>query len=290
MICSLCPRQCRVDRAVTAGYCGMPEELYVARAALHFWEEPCISGSRGSGAVFFAGCNLKCVYCQNYEISALRYGKAITEDRLSDIFMRLQDEGAHNINLVTPTHYLHKIIPALKKAKLKIPVVYNTGGYESIGSLQRLEGLIDIYLPDFKYFSSEIAGAFSDAPDYPDVVKAAINEMVRQTGKPVFDEEGMLKRGTVVRHLILPGHYRDSIEIMKWLAGNHREDILISVMRQFTPNKRTDIKELNRILTTYEYEAVLNVLIELGMENVYIQEKGSEGKDFIPAFDLTGVD
>ena len=290
MICCLCPRQCRVDRTLTAGYCGMPEELYIARAALHFWEEPCISGSRGSGAVFFAGCNLKCVYCQNYEISALRYGKAITEDRLSDIFIELQDEGAHNINLVTPTHYLHKIIPALKKAKLKIPVVYNTGGYESIESLKRLEGLIDIYLPDFKYFSSKISGAFSDVPDYPDIVITAINEMVRQTGKPLFDEEGILKSGTMVRHLILPGHYRDSIEIMKWLAENHKEDILISVMRQFTPNNRTDIKELNRILTTYEYDAVLKFLIENGMENVYIQEKGSVGEDFIPPFDLTGVD
>ncbi len=292
--CDLCPRGCGVDRTSGGvGYCRESFELHVARASLHMWEEPCISGKSGSGTVFFSGCNMGCVFCQNRAISRGETGKKISPDRLVDIFFELEDKGANNINLVTGDMFIPTVRVAIERARAKgigIPFLMNTSSYVSVEALKSLEGLIDIYLPDFKYFSSEIAGAFSDAPDYPDVVKAAINEMVRQTGKPVFDEEGMLKRGTVVRHLILPGHYRDSIEIMKWLAGNHREDILISVMRQFTPNKRTDIKELNRILTTYEYEAVLNVLIELGMENVYIQEKGSEGKDFIPAFDLTGVD
>jgi len=241
-ICTLCPRNCSVDRENgEKGICGQTTEIKVARAALHFWEEPCISGEEGSGTVFFSGCSLHCVFCQNEAIANGTVGKVITTDRLAEIFLELQEQGANNINLVTPGHFIPQIKEALliaKKRGLTLPIVYNTSSYESVEALKSLDGFVDIYLPDFKYMSSELSRKYSHAPDYAKVAKAAIAEMVRQTGNPVFDEngeEGLIKRGTIVRHLTLPGCMDDSKEIIKYLYNTYKNQIYISIMNQFTP-------------------------------------------------------
>lgn len=290
--CTLCPRRCGARRTAESGSgrCGMGTDPVVARAALHFWEEPCISGTRGSGAVFFTGCPLGCVFCQNYSISTVKeVGKRVTPKELSKIFQRLEEQGAHNINLVTPTHFVPAILEALSIRKPSIPVVYNCGGYETPETLRMLEGYVDIYLPDFKYIQPELAASLSGAPDYPETAKAAILEMVRQTGPAVYDEAGMMQRGTVVRHLILPGHTKNSIAVLDWLAANLPDGVPVSVMAQYVPcGKAADFPPLGRRITAREYEKVQNRLFELDLDG-YIQERESASKSFIPPFDLSGV-
>lgn len=293
--CILCPRKCGVDRnAGQTGYCGMPADPVVARAALHMWEEPCISGDMGSGTVFFSGCNLKCVFCQNHSIALGDCGKAITIQRLAEIFLKLQQKGAANINLVTPTHYIPQIRDALllaQKAGLTLPIVYNTGGYESVDTLRLLEGLVDIYLPDLKYYSSDLSLEFSHAADYFPVAAAAIREMYRQVGAPVFDEStGLMKRGMIVRHLLLPGQTKDSKKVLRHLYETFGDNIYISIMSQYTPLPHVaHIPELNRKVTQGEYDRVVNFALSIGIENAFIQEGETAEESFIPPFDLEGV-
>ncbi len=292
-LCTLCPRNCRVDRTITAGACSV-KGLKIAKAALHFGEEPCISGTdkRGSGTIFFSGCSLKCIFCQNMPISRDGYGKEITADRLGEICLELQAKGAHNINLVTPTHYADIIAAVLRRIKpqLNIPVVYNCGGYEKTETLKELDGLIDIYLPDFKYASSQIAEKYSSAPDYPEIARNAITEMYRQRGKAVFDDNGMMKSGVLVRHLVLPGCRHDSMRALDILSETvDPEDIRISLMRQYTPcgNALLD-KNLSRRLTTFEYDSVTDYAAKLGFDG-YTQEKSSATFEYTPDWDLEGV-
>ncbi len=297
MNCKLCPRECGVDRELNMGYCGGTNKLRVARAALHFWEEPCISGTAGSGAVFFSGCPLRCVFCQNREIALAEWGECISVERLSEIFFELEAQGANNINLVTPTHQLEFIIPALVRAKergLKIPIVYNTGSYEKVEALKRLEGLVDIWLPDLKYKSSELSAKYSRAADYFEIATAAISEMFRQAGPPVFEpESGLIKRGVIVRHLVLPGNVPDSKRIIRYLHETYGDDIYISIMNQYTPLlKGTDAEkypELTVKVTEKEYERVVDFAIRLGVNNAYIQEGETASESFIPSFDGTGI-
>ncbi len=289
MGCTLCPRQCGVDRNNANGFCGAGERLRIARASLHHWEEPCISGTNGSGAVFFSGCVMRCVYCQNYDISAENKGADITVERLADIFMELKEQGAHNINLVNPTHFVPQIIEALGmvRGKLDIPIVYNSGGYEKVETLRMLEGYIDIYLPDVKYFSEE-AAKLSATPNYFETAMAAVGEMVRQTGKPQFDGN-LLKKGTVVRHLVLPYLYKDSVEIIHHIGERFGEDILFSLMSQYTPfYKAKDHPRLNRRITTFEYNKALDAVIESGLLG-FMQERSSAKEEYTPDFDLSGV-
>ena len=296
MKCTLCPRMCGADRAAgERGYCGMGAELTAARAALHYWEEPCISGESGSGAVFFSGCVMRCAYCQNYGISSENNGKVITVERLAEIFLELQGQGALNINLVNPTHFVPQIISALelsKKRGLDIPIVYNSGGYERAETLRMMEGLVDIYLPDVKYFSEELSRSLSAAPRYFDTAMAAVEEMVRQTGAPALSEEGILKRGTVVRHLVLPNCYKDSIEVIKRVGERFGGRILFSLMSQYTPfgKVKSDpaLAKLNRRITTFEYRKALDAVIDAGLQG-YMQEKSSAREEYTPEFDLTGL-
>lgn len=293
-LCNMCPRECNVDRGLgKTGFCKVPNHIKVARADLHFWEEPCISGEEGSGTVFFSGCNLRCVYCQNRKIAEGVYGKEITVDRLAAIFLELQEKGANNINLVTPSHYVWQIVKALKLAKekgLKVPVVYNSSAYEKVEILKLLEGYVDIYLPDFKYMDSHLSGKYSKAEDYSYVAKQAIREMVRQVGLPQFDDRDMLKKGVVVRHLVLPGYVEDSKEIIKYLYDTYGNDIFISILSQFTPLEGLEkYPEINRKLTEEEYEKVVNYAIEIGVENGFIQEGDVAEESFIPNFDGQGV-
>lgn len=294
--CRICPRNCGADRKRSkTGVCRETDRLRIARAALHMWEEPCISGKEGSGTVFFTGCNLRCVYCQNYELSRSRTGKEITESRLADIFLELQDKGANNINLVTPTHFVPQIVRALQSAKsqgLCIPTVYNSSGYECVDSLKRLEGLADIYLPDFKYWKSETAGRYSSAVDYPVFARKAVEEMVRQTGTPAFDERGMMTKGVIVRHLLLPGKLSEAKEIVKYLYGTYGGRIYMSLMNQYTPLATLDrqqFPELARRVTKREYEKLINYAIELGVEHAFVQEGETAEESFIPDFTLEGV-
>lgn len=291
--CSLCPRECGADRTKDKGYCGGGSEIMLARAALHFWEEPCISGARGSGTVFFSGCGLKCCYCQNHEISSGGVGKKVTPQRLADIFLELQDKGAHNINLVTAAQYLTGVIKALDIAKqsLNIPIVYNTSGYEKTEALRELYGNVDIYLPDIKYYSSELSYKYSKAKDYFDVASEAIMEMISQAGAPVFDEHGMMKSGVVIRHLVLPGAKDDSISILNWISENLPEgSFVLSLMSQYTPAHRAcDFKEIDRRVTTYEYDAVVSEALRLDLDNGFIQQRSSAKKEYTPPFDLEGV-
>ena len=308
MKCELCPRRCGADRSIEKGICGVSDKLMAARAALHYWEEPCISGKEGSGAVFFSGCSLGCVYCQNQEISRGKTGKEITPERLLEIFLELQEQGANNINLVTAAHYAPWVAWALYRAKdrgLHIPIVYNSGGYESVDTLRLLEGLVDIYLPDMKYTDPEMARLLSGAQDYPQIAAEAIAEMVRQTGPMVFDDRGLLQRGTLVRHLVLPGRTRASVEVLRFLHDTFKEDIGISIMSQYTPvsakssglkDQCTPVsaqvsafKDLNRKVTKREYQKVLNAALEMGIEKGYIQEGDTAEESFIPPFDCEGV-
>lgn len=292
--CNLCPRKCGADRlSGKRGFCGMDGILRVARAALHMWEEPCISGEKGSGAVFFSGCGLRCCFCQNREIAIGDCGLEITVERLADIFMELQAQGAANINLVTAAHYVPQIIEALNMAKEKgfcLPVVYNCSGYECVETLQMLEGYVDVYLPDFKYMEENLAKQYSKAENYPETVKQAIAEMVRQTGDCQFGEDGYIKKGTIVRHLILPGHTKNSMKALKYLYETYGNHIYISIMNQYTPiYEQEQYKELNRKVTRREYEKVLDYAMELAIENAYIQDGETASESFIPAFDYEGV-
>lgn len=292
--CRLCPRECGVDRqnGIT-GYCGMNSTLKVARAALHMWEEPCISGDKGSGAVFFSGCGLRCCFCQNREIAIGDCGMEITTERLAEIFLELQEKGAANLNLVTGAQYVPQILTALDMAKkngFALPVVYNSSGFEKIETLRMLEGYVDIYLPDFKYMEKKLAENFSKAPAYPELAKAAIKEMVRQSGPCQFGEDGYLQRGTIVRHLILPGHTKNSKMVLAYLHETYGNDIYISIMNQYTPVfKQEKYTELNRKVTRREYEKVLDFAMELGIENGFIQDGETASESFIPAFDYEGV-
>lgn len=293
--CRLCPRECGVDRSEgKKGYCGASNELKVARAALHMWEEPCISGETGSGTVFFSGCPMRCRFCQNYSIAAARKGKVISIERLAQIFLELQEKGAANINLVTPTHYTLHIIKALDLAKengLRIPVVYNTSGYEKTETLKLLRGYIDIYLPDFKYMDGLLAAAYSNAPDYPEYAKRALEEMVGQTGPLKLDEEtGMARSGVIVRHLVLPGHVRNSKAVIQYLYETYGDQIYISIMNQYTPMPQVaKDKLIGRKVTRREYEKVIDYALELGVENGFFQEGDVAEESFIPEFDSEGV-
>ncbi len=291
--CSLCPRMCHVDREVTTGYCGVKDTIRVARAALHYWEEPCISGKNGSGAVFFTGCNLRCVFCQNYQIARAEQGKEITVKRLCEIFLELQAGKANNINLVTATHYVPQVAEALLSAKaqgLEIPIVYNCGGYERVETLKMLEGLVDIYLPDFKYMDEKRGERYSHAKDYPDVAKKALAEMVRQQPKAEFDDGGMMKKGVIVRHLMLPGGIRDSKAVVKYLYDTYGDSIYLSLMNQYTPLPHVkDYPEINRKLKKFEYDRLVDYAISLGVENGFIQEGETAKESFIPEFTNEGV-
>lgn len=292
--CTLCPRKCHVNRLRgEKGYCGMDSMIYAARAALHMWEEPCISGERGSGTVFFSGCNLQCCFCQNRTIAQGKQGIPITVERLGDIFMELWQKGAANINLVTGTHYVPQIIKALDKAKkrgMDIPIVYNSSGYEQVETIEMLEGYIDVYLPDFKYMDQELAEKFSCAKDYPGVAQKAIKKMVDQTKECIFDENGYIKKGTIVRQLILPGHTKNSIEILKYLHEHYGNQIYISIMNQFTPVVYNEkYQELNRKVTKREYEKVLNAALKIGIKNGFFQEGKTAEQSFIPAFNFEGI-
>lgn len=287
MKCSLCPRKCGVDREQKLGFCKMSQVLKIARASLHAWEEPCISGENGSGTVFFTGCTLQCVFCQNRDIATYNNGKEITVERLSEIFVELMEKGANNINLVTPTHYVPQIIEAITLAKNKgmnLPILYNTSGYENVETLKLLDGIVDIYLPDFKYYSNDIAKKYSNAPDYVEVAKLALEEMVRQVKTPKFDENGIMTKGVIVRHLILPSYSEDSKKVIKYLYETYGDDIYISIMNQYTPFGMEDYKELNRKVTTYEYNKVVNYAIELGVKNGFVQEGSAASESFIPDF------
>ena len=292
--CTLCPRECHADRAAgRKGYCGAAGDLVVARAALHMWEEPCISGEEGSGTVFFSGCALGCVYCQNHSISGGLAGKTITTERLAEIFLELQRKGANNINLVTPSHYVPHIIAALdisRKNGLTLPVVYNCSGYEKVETLKLLEGYIDIYLPDFKYMSPEPAAKYSKCRDYFPVAARAVEEMVRQVNETRFDKRGIMQKGVIVRHLVLPGYLEDSRRIIKYLFETYGDRIYISIMNQYTPVVRNmAYPELDRKITEEEYQELVDYAIEIGVENGFVQEGDTAQESFIPAFNGEGV-
>lgn len=292
--CRLCPRECGVNRLEgQKGYCGVGAELMVARAALHMWEEPCVSGEEGSGAVFFSGCSMGCVFCQNREISRGKQGKIITVEHLAQLFLNLQQQGANNINLVTAGHYLLQTAEALVLAKqqgLQLPVVYNSSGYEKVEALRLLEGLVDIYLPDFKYMDKELAKKYSFAGNYTEIAMPAIEEMVRQVGTPVFDRRGILQKGVIVRHLLLPGHVKDSKKVVEYLYRTYGDQIYISLMNQYTPMKAmAEDPLLSRKVTQREYERLVDYALSLGLENGFIQEGETAKESFIPAFDGEGV-
>ena len=292
--CLLCPRKCGINRRTgQTGVCGVSSEIKVARAALHYWEEPCISGKRGSGAVFFSGCSLHCVFCQNREISDGKAGKVISKERLSDIFMELADKGANNINLVTPGQYIPDIVWAVNDAKsrgMKLPIIYNTSGYENVTELKLLESIVDVYLPDFKYMDSTLSARYSRAKDYPSVAKQALSEMVRQQPDVVIDDAtGLIQKGVIVRQLLLPGHVNDAKAVLKYLYDTYHDHVYISMMSQFTPIALKDYPEINRTVTRREYERLVDYALEIGITNAFIQE-GDVAKDsFIPAFDCEGV-
>ena len=293
--CTLCPRECHVNREnKKRGYCGMDSRIYAARAALHMWEEPCISGEKGSGAVFFSGCGLRCIFCQNREIAIGKDGKEISVEKLGEIFLNLEKQGAANINLITGAHYVPQIREALRIAKekgLSVPVVYNSSGYEKVETLKLLEGYVDVYLPDFKYMEASLAEAFSNAPDYPERAKEAVEEMVRQTGKCVFNEEGYIEKGTIVRHLILPGHTVNSKKVLDYLHNTYGNKIFISIMNQYTPVYEQKVyKELNRKVTEREYKKVLDHALEIGVENGFWQTGDTAKESFIPSFNYEGLD
>lgn len=292
--CMLCPRHCGAKREYDeTGVCGCSSELKVARAALHMWEEPCISGTRGSGAVFFSGCPLHCIFCQNREISDGRAGKSITVGRLGHIFLELQDKGAANINLVTAGQYADKVVEAVKNARrngLTIPVICNTGGYETEETLKLLGEVCDVWLPDLKYLNAETARRFSHAADYPEVAVKAIDYMVRQAGEVVLGDDGYIRRGVIVRHLVLPGHRKKSEEVIGYLYRTYGDSVYLSIMNQYTPpQERLPYPELNRRLTTYEYDKVVDYALSLGVKNAFVQERGTAKESFIPAFDYEGV-
>lgn len=293
--CNLCPRNCNVHRkAGQKGTCGISGKgIHVARAALHMWEEPCISGNTGSGTVFFSGCSLGCVYCQNYRIARAEIGKEITIDRLSEIFLELQAKGAANINLVTPTHYTPEIIEALRRAEqngLNLPIVYNCSGYESLHTLRQLEGVVDIYLTDFKYMEGEPAKRYSRAEDYPEIAKEALREMVRQQPRAEFDAQGMMTQGVIVRHLLLPNHLKNGKAVVQYVYETYGNQVYLSLMNQYTPLPHVaDFPELDRKVTKREYERLVEYAVSLGVEQGFIQEGETSDESFIPDFDYEGI-
>ena len=287
-LCNSCPRKCNIDRSISKGVCGVSDRIRIARAAPHFWEEPCISGTNGSGTVFFSGCNMKCVYCQNYEISSGCYGEDITTDRLREIYDELILSGVHNINLVTPSHYVKQILPSLSEP-LRVPVVYNSSGYDSVDTLRLLENKVQIYLPDMKYTDSSLAKKYSLAPDYPETAKNAIREMFRQTGECVFDGDGIMQKGVVIRHLMLPGETENTLDVIDWVSSEFGDKVVFSLMSQFTPNESCEVPQLRKRISEEEYNRAVDYIYLCGMENVCVQDFSSAEKDFTPPFDLTGV-
>lgn len=308
MKCELCPRNCKTDRKIQVGYCGVSDKITAARASLHLWEEPVISGTKGSGTVFFSGCSLGCVFCQNRKIALAKQGTEISVERLVEIFFELKEKGANNINLVTPTHFVPQICQALSRAKLQhfdLPIVYNTGSYEKVETLKMLEGLVDIYLPDCKYYDTALAQRYAKAPDYFPVAVNAIREMIRQVGYSTFYCEGnrqkkerytgeeeniLMEKGVIVRHLVLPGQIKDSKRVIKSLYDTFGDDIYLSIMNQYTPQKITGYPELSRKVTEEEYEEVVNYAIDLGVENGFIQEGDTASESFIPEFENQGIE
>lgn len=292
--CEVCPMRCKVNRMHgELGFCRAGFESIVSKAFPHLWEEPCISGTKGSGTVFFSGCNLKCVFCQNYEISQEMLGKPKDIEGLADIFLRLQAKGVHNINLVTPTIYTPQIAEALTIAKemgLNIPVVWNSNAYENVEILNKLEGLVDVYLPDLKYYDDEIAVKYSKAKNYFEYASKAILEMVRQVGEPQFDEKGIITKGVIIRHLVLPGFVKDTKKILKWISLNLPKGVYVSLMSQYMPYYRTeDYPEINRPLTQNEYDEAVDYFFEVGLENGFIQGEGANSDEFVPEFDFEGI-
>ena len=292
--CNLCPRNCGVNRCEGYGFCGEKTNIRIARAALHYWEEPCISGKDGSGTVFFSGCSLKCVFCQNSELAFGKSGKSISEERLAEIFYELRDKGANNINLVTADHFAPQVAKVIRSVKIKgfaLPFILNTGGYISAKQLKIFDGIIDVYLSDFKYFSSFVSKKYSGAYDYPTIVEKAIDEMIRQQPKIEFNTDGLIQKGIIIRHLILPEHTDDSKKIIKYLYERYKDGIYISIMNQYTPFDARKLKfpELNRRVTAEEYADVVEFVLNLGVKNAYIQEEGTAEESFIPMFDYEGV-
>lgn len=289
--CSVCPRECGAERKIESGICKVGEKFKVARAAPHFWEEPFISGAKGSGTVFFSGCNLGCVYCQNYEVSHSAFGKDISDKELMKIFDSLVEKGVHNINLVTPTHYAPMLVKVLKEYDSPVPVVWNSSGYEKAETLRMLDGLIDIYLPDIKYFDPAPALKYSGAENYFEFASAAVLEMFRQVGSLELDENGIAKRGIAIRHMVLPGNISQAVKVFSWVRENLPPETYISVMRQYTPfGKAKDMPPVNRKLSSREYAIVRDKILSLGFENCYFQRKESSTEEFIPNFNLEGVD
>lgn len=290
-ICNACPRKCNVERNIgefSRGFCKMPYNAVLARASLHLWEEPVISGERGSGAIFFSGCNLRCVFCQNYEISHENFGKQVSKSEFIDIVKNLENQGAHTINLVNPTHFVPFIKEVFSEYKPSVPVVYNTGGYDDVESIRSLQGLIDVYLPDLKYFDSDVSKKYSNAENYFEKASKAVLEMQRQVGKSVI-KDGIMQKGMIIRHLVLPKNTDQSIKILRWIKDNLPIDTYISLMSQYVPFVKTEYKELNRRIVTAEYQKVIDEFERLGFENGFMQERSSAQTDFIPKFDLSGV-
>lgn len=293
-LCNLCPRHCNADRENgSVGYCRMPGDVMASKAYLHMWEEPCISGTSGSGTVFFTGCTLRCIYCQNSAISKGSGGKKLTVRELADVFVNLWKKGAHNINLVTPTHYVPGIKEALILAKtegMNLPVVYNTGGYELVETLKSMENHVDIYLPDFKYIDGNTALKYSGAEDYPTVAKLALEEMVRQKPRVVFDENSIAVSGVIVRHLLLPGNLKNSKGVIEYIYKTYGDSVYISIMNQYTPiGEFRDYPELSETPSRREYEKLVDYALSLGVSNAYIQDSSSSGKVYIPDFDMEGI-
>lgn len=290
MKCNLCPRNCNVDREKgERGYCGAGNEMVIARYSLHMWEEPIISGNNGSGTIFFSYCNMRCCFCQNYEISELHKGRVISKDEFSDICLELQEKGANNINLVTPTHYVNLIKDGLILAKekgLSIPIVYNSSGYENVDTIKMLDGLIDIYLPDLKYYDDYYSKKYSNCNNYFLYASKTINEMVRQVGEIEYDSNGMLKKGVIVRHLLLPGNIDDSKKIVEYLYRTYQDNIIISIMNQYTPVRKLEFDELNNKVTDEEYDNLIDYAYDLGVRNAFIQEGETQMTSFIPDFDI----
>lgn len=293
LCCKICPRHCSVNRYEGSGYCRSGFQVNVAKAYLHKWEEPCVSGKNGSGTVFFSNCNLNCVFCQNYKISQDGVGKSVSIDRLVEIFIELQEKGANNINLVTPTQWIPQIREAIIRAKengLKIPFLYNSNAYENVEALKTLEGLIDIYLPDLKYYDDKYAVKYSNAPEYFKYASSAILEMLRQVGAPQFDEEGIIKKGLMIRHLMLPGLLFDSKKIVDWVISNLPKEVYFNIMCQYVPmNKACDYPEINKKINKKHYDALVDYALEHGIVNGFIQEFDSAVDDFVPDFDFSGI-
>ena len=288
MKCNLCPRNCNVDRDKKLGYCGAPNEMVIARYSRHMWEEPIISGDKGSGTIFFSYCNLRCSFCQNYELSELHKGRVVSVDDFSDIVMDLQNSGVHNINLVTPTMFVPKIIEGVKLARdkgLNIPIVYNTSSYENVDTVKMLDGYVDIYLPDLKYYDNNLSKKYSGVDNYFKYASKAIDEMVRQVGSVKLDDKGMMVKGVIVRHMVMPGCVKDSKKIIKYLYDKYHDNIIISIMNQYTPVRKNKYSELNRRVYDYEYNEVVNYAYDIGVRKAFIQDGDSQEESFIPDFD-----